>query len=167
MKRIKLTQGKYALVDDSDYEELSKYKWHARYNICTDSFYAMRTSPRRKGKHYGIYMHRQILGLERGGKRQGDHRNHNTLDNRQINLRICTSQQNHRNRKPRSDTTSKYKGIYWNKRDKKWLASITINGEPKYLGCFEQEEKAALAYDDAAKKHFGKFACLNFKEVMV
>lgn len=161
MKQIELTQGQIALVDDADFEELSKYKWQANYFKHTNSFYATRHTPAIKGKHYVIYMHRQILGLERGDSRQADHINHITLDNRQSNLRICTRQQNEMNRKPNRNTTSQYKGVCWDKARRKWRALIYLNGVSKHLGFFQDEEAAARAYNEAAKKYFREFAFLN------
>ena len=161
MKKIKLTQGQFALVDDVDYEELSKYKWQANYFKHINSFYATRHTPARKGKHYVIYMHRQILGLERGDGKQGDHKDHNTLDNRRENLRVCTRQQNEMNRKPNQDTTSQFKGVCWDKAKRRWRALIYLNGVSKHLGFFNEEKEAALAYNIAAKKYFGNFAYLN------
>ncbi len=123
MKQILLTQGKIALVADADYDWLNQWKWYVLKDR-SGSFYAVRSSSQKKGKRYPIYMHRLILGLERGDKREGDHRNHNTLDNRRSNLRICTQQQNLTNQKPRSNGTSKYKGVTWDKHRKKWYAQI-------------------------------------------
>jgi len=158
MKRIKLTQGQFTLVDDADYGELSKHKWFA--NKMRGVYYAARWSRPIYGKRHIIPMHRQILGLEYGDPRQADHINHITLDNRHCNLRICTNQQNARNRKPNSNSSSIYKGVFYH-QNKKWEAYITINRKRKHLGFFSNEQKAALAYNKAAKRYFGEFACLN------
>lgn len=160
MKKIPLTQGQFALVDDSDYEFLSQWKWYA--NKLHGNFYAMR-GIKKGGKQFIILMHRQILGLEKEDKRQGDHKDHNTLDNRRSNLRICTNQQNLMNMKSHQNTTSRFKGVSWVKSRKKWVAQITINGTVKFLGRFTEEKEAAEAYDEVAKKHFEEFACLNFQ----
>jgi len=159
MKEIPLTQGQFAIVDDADYAWLNQWKWCA--HKIRDYFYAVRHSSRKKGKRYTLLMHRVILGLERGDKRQGDHRNRNTLDNSQDNLRICTPRQNAMNRKAFSNTTSKYKGVSWNRQAKKWQAQIKIKGESRYLGSFDLEIDAAIAYNEEAKKHYGEFAYLN------
>lgn len=160
MKKIKLTRGQFALVDDIDYEELSKYKWYAQKRRDGD-FCAVRNIKIPREKHTSVYMSRQILGLERGDFRQADHINHNSLDNRRINIRICTSQQNNMNRNPRSNTSSSYKGVSLDKKRKKWLVQIGIKGKIKTIGRFFLEKQAALAYNKAAKKYFGEFACLN------
>lgn len=162
MKQIKLTQGQYALVDDADYDWLSQWKWCAQK--IRGNFYAVRRSLRtnKNRKQYSIYMHRQILGLKRKDKRQGDHIDHNTLDNQRENLRVCTGQQNHRNRKSHLNSSSNFKGIFWVKGMKKWRSSIGINGKSKHLGYWNIEEVAALAYDMVAIREFGDFAILNF-----
>ena len=157
MKKIKLTRSLYAIVDDADYEELSKHKWCAMKTKW--GFYATRKSPKKNGKRHTIRMHRQILGLKHGDPRQGDHQNHNTLDNRRANLRICTNQENSMNQKSPPDTASQFKGVSW--YYKKWIAGIKVNGVRKHLGSFVSEKDAALAYNKAAKKYFGEFACLN------
>lgn len=161
MKQIKLTQGQVALVDDADYDELSKYKWFAHKHH-SGYFYAVRNSPTENGKRFSIRMSRQILGLERGDKRQGDHINRKTLDNRHCNLRICSYWQNTRNRKPNLNTTSQFKGVSWDKQRKKWKAYIYLNGKLKHLGYWDIEEVAALRYDMIAIREYGEFAFLNF-----
>jgi hypothetical protein len=160
-KKIEMSNGKgFTLVDDDDYEQLAKHKW------CKNSAgYAMRT---RKMSDVisgaKIYMHRHILGLRPGDKLQCDHINGNKLDNRRKNLRVVTNQQNHWNKKkPSGRYTSQYKGVHWDKIQKKWVSNIRINGKTKYLGAFTDEVAAAYAYDAAARKLFGKYAAPNFQ----
>ncbi len=159
MKQITLTQGQFAIVDDADFNWLNQFKWYARKHQ-SGNFYAARGC-REKGKVFTIRMSRQILELEPGDKRQGDHQNHITLDNRRSNIRICSCQENLRNRKSALNSSSKYKGVCWYKPLKKWHAQITINKIVKHLGYFIKEELAALAYNQAAKKYLGKFANIN------
>ena len=161
MKEIPLTQGKVALVDDADYTELNQFKWYALKDH-SGNFYAVRHPPKIDGKQHMIYMHRQILGLEHGDPREIDHRDHNTLDNRRGNIRICTNQQNQMNRKPGQNKTSKLKGVYFHKQNKEWQACIRIDSEGTYLGLYDDEEMAGMAYDLVARKVFGQYAKLNF-----
>lgn len=160
MKRIPLTRGMFALVDDADFERLNKHKWCAYKRPQT--FYAGRSTLLPNGKWRMIYMHREILGLKFGDIRQGDHKNHNGLDNRRDKLRICTCSQNHQNGNPYRGSSSAFKGISWHKGGHKWQAFIKTDGQNIYLGCFMSEIEAAKAYDIAAKKYFGEFALTNF-----
>jgi hypothetical protein len=159
MKRIPLTQGKYAIVDDGDYKWLSQWKWYAVKSYNT--YYAVRAYSRSCRKP--IYMHKLILNPPDGFK--SDHRNNNGLDNRRQNLRICTNSQNSQNKRAGQSGTSQYKGVYWHKqgkRKKRWVASIMTNYKPIHLGYFQNEIEAARAYDKEAKELFGEFAYTNF-----
>lgn len=156
---IPLTQGQNAIVDPDDFEFLNKMNWCAVWNENTKSFYAAR------GIHEGrttrtIKMHRVILDCKEG--EEGDHKNHNTLDNRHRNLRKCSHAINMRNQKICRDSSSGHKGAIWHKRLEKWQSSIRLNGKLIHLGYFPSKEEAAKAYDVAAKIHFGEFAHLNF-----
>jgi len=161
MKEIPLSQGKVALVDDEDYEWLMQWKWHAK--ICGKTWYAERSI--RKGLiTTKTYMHRLILSTPKGF--ETDHRNHDGLDNRRDNLRVCTASENRHNQLLQPKKKSSYfKGIIWNKRLLKWESRIHVNCKNIYLGSFASEIDATLAYDEAAKKYFGEFAYTNFIEV--
>ncbi len=150
-KQIPLTQGRFALVDDEDYDYLMQWKWQFH-----SKGYARRRS---NGKN--IYMHRIINKTPDG--LITDHINRDPLDNRKLNLRTCTNHQNLSNvEKTCGKTSSIYKGVCWHKMGKKWMARIVVEKMAFYLGCFESEKDAALAYDLAALKYCGDFAKLNF-----
>lgn len=166
MKRIPLTRGKYAIVDDEDYKWLSQWKWYARQNKRW-GFYARTNSKYIMGEpRFGIEMHRFIIGAKRG--QIVDHINRNTLDNRKENLRFVTYSQNCINAKPRTDGVSKFKGVY--SRDKKtyplhpWVAQIKYKKKTYNLGYFSTEEDAARAYDKKAWELCPKHAYLNFPQ---
>ena len=158
MKKIPLSQGKFAIVDDEDYEHLNQWKW-----CCTSRGYASRH--RRKGEKCPgrvVYMHRVIL--ERMGFKDfesSDHINRNQLDNRRCNLRSVTQRENLHNQGKRSNNTSGYKGVTWAKHATKWRAQMQLNGKYKHIGYFDDKKEAARAYNKAAKKHHGEFAVLN------
>ena len=169
MKRIPLSgfhgRGKFALVDDSEYDSLIVFKWHLNVG------YAARKSPRNvDGKYICILMHRAIMNPP--ADMQIDHRDHNKLDNRRCNLRICTRSQNASNAvKQRTlngrPVSSKFKGVDWHTYSKKWRATITVDGRNVSLGSFVTEIEAAEVYDRAAIEHFGEFANLNFPSELI
>ncbi len=158
MKYIKLTQGKFAIIDDEDFEQTNKFKWYALKD--RNTWYAVRTIYKADGKQKTIRMHREIMKMPPGI--ETDHKNHNGLDNQKKNLRCATRAENGQNRciqkRPKS---SRHKGVCWCRRDGKWRAQIKLNGRQIWLGHFNSEIEAALAYDKAAKQHFGKYACIN------
>ena len=160
MKYIELTQGKRAIVDDEDYEELSKYGWYTYKHRHT--WYASRHAPKPGGGQTTHAMHRAIMGLEHGDGIAVDHRNHDGLDNRRDNLRRAIPSQNQQNRRPDKRGASQYKGVSWHKLTPCWRAKIQYDNKTLHLGVFDNEIEAARAYDAAARKHFGEFACCNF-----
>jgi hypothetical protein len=162
MKTIQLTKGFIALVDDADYERVSAHKWRALVDRRRGKVYAVRKT---RGPHHSrrsVYLHREILNVTDPNVKV-DHRNGDGLDNRRENLRACSTAQNNMNSGKRRDAqSSRYKGVCWHKRYGKFQAEIKLNGRSKYLGMFTDQIEAALAYDAAAREHFGEFACTNF-----
>ncbi len=158
-RRIKLTQGKYTIVNVEDFEQLNQYKWH--YSLCD---YAKRTVYKTddKGrKQVDIYMHKTVCPAPEG--MIVDHINRNKLDNRSVNLRPATRKQNSWNRKfKKENKKTRYNGISWRKDMGKWRVRLTVNGRRESFGYYANETEAAKAYDRVAKKYRGEYACLNF-----
>lgn len=132
------TLAAFTIVDDADFPLLSQWRWSL------SGRYVERRGPRPERRK--IYLHRELLGLTYGDRREGDHVNGDTLDNRRANLRVATHAencQNHHRRVSRS-FTSKHRGVSWDKRGG-WRAQATINGKNRFLGRFDREEDAAVA----------------------
>lgn len=131
MKQIELTQGKYALVDDEDFDYLSQWRWFF------DGNYAANKSPNK------IYMHRLINKTPEGCIT--DHINRNKLDNCKENLRTVNGSQNMLNITPRSDNKSGETGVFWRKDRNKWSVYISFEGKRTYLGHHDTKEEAISA----------------------
>jgi len=128
-----------------------------------------------KGRWYAVRSHRAIYARRnRPGTTEflhrllcsgiPDHVNGNGLDNRRENLRPATNAQNSRNRASHRGSSSRYKGVSFDRGRGKWLAQLWVDGKPKYKAAFALEEDAARAYDAAAREHHGAFARVNFPE---
>jgi hypothetical protein len=159
-KRLSLTQGKVALVDAKDFEHLMQWNWYAHYHKGHDRWEARRNSSRLDGERRVIRMHRYLLGEPEGV--EIDHKNGNALDNRRVNLRVCTTSQNQMNRGTQKNNSSGFKGVSFNRNAGKYTATIRKQGKLYYLGLFEDPEEAARAYDRKARELHGEFAKLNF-----
>lgn len=159
MKLIPLTQGKFAIVDDEDYELLNQYKWYARKERKTgNTYYAMRNSTNPDGRRITVLMHKFLTSYSRT-----DHINGNGLDNRRENLREVTHRQNIQNSvRQKGKISSAYKGVRLHKSSNKWQSRISVEGKAINIGYFDDEIVAATAYDTYARFYHKEYAVLNF-----
>lgn len=161
-KEIQLSQGKFTLVDDDDYEEFSKYNWYF------DLGYARRNIRLANGKRKIELLHRVIMNTPEA--MVTDHINGDKLDNRKCNLRNIPPDKNAWNARKNAKAGSDYKGVHYTKRKKdqigKWAAKIQVNKKTIHLGYFHSEVQAALAYNKAAKQYFREYAVFNEVDLM-
>jgi hypothetical protein len=163
-----MKNGETIRVDKEDYLKYGGMSWHMARG------YAVHTVTKQDSEYWGlpikssVSLHRAIMGLLHADKsRMVDHINHDRLDNRRQNLRECTASENARNMKETGNRSAGYKGVHrkTGNRRKPWEARITIRpGKTVSLGHYATAEEAARAYNEAAEKYFGEFACLNVLE---
>jgi hypothetical protein len=143
------------LIDDEDFNLINQYNWY----LHNRTKYVRGRLKGSKQTDKFVSMHRAIMKVLNNKSVEIDHKNHNKLDNRKENLRICNRSENTSNRTAYG--VSKYLGVC--KFKDQWKAGIGHNGKNEHIGIFKKEEDAAKAYDKAAKKYHGEFANLNFK----
>lgn len=150
-KKISLSRGLFAIVDDADFDWLSQWNWIALPQGTSGKFKAARNERLngRLGPQRTILMHRQIMAPNEG--EVVDHRNGDSLDNRRRNMRTCTQAENCLNRKNGNGGSSRFKGVSWRTHNRKWAAKF----RDKHLGMFSDETEAARAYNRAAVEHGG------------
>lgn len=139
------------IFDAEDVERVKQYVWH-RTDLQRSTYYCRSC---KAGQ-----LHRFILNIV-DKNIFVDHINHNGLDNRKCNLRICTNQQNICNCNIPKNNKSGHKGVYWSKTRNKWTAQITVNNKTIYLGRYSKLEDAVKARNKAAKEVYGEFANEN------
>ncbi len=160
-RKIPLGEGKFTIVEAGDFYQLNRFNWCTKEN--GPRIYAVRLMGDSNNRTKIISMHRAIM--EEPAGMLVDHHNRNTLDNRRENLRLATHSQNQFNKgKTSRKTTSHFIGVFFEKHSGRWVARNTVEGKRIWLGRFDDEIEAARAYDEAARKHHGEFAQLNFPE---
>lgn len=155
IKEVNLTKGFKAIVDDEDYDSLNNFKWRIH-----SGGYAVRNTSRKDGQRKIIYMHREIMKLKENEEFVVDHINHNKLDNRKINLRVCTQQQNNFNKTSLKNSSSKYKGVVVSKSGNFQMCFI-LNKKVLVSMMFSDEMASANAYNYYATLYHKEFAKLN------
>ena len=157
-----------ALIDVGDADLVRRIRWRLQRSASNGLSYARASQPGAEGRSRTLYLHRLLLDAPPGFV--VDHINHNGLDNRRSNLRLCSIRENHRNqRQSKSQRVGGYKGTFWDNTKRRWIAAINAgavkaDGRSRriQIGSFRVAEDAARAYDRAALQYFGEFAALNF-----
>jgi hypothetical protein len=153
---LPLTQGYVAIVDPEDFALVGGHKWCVIIGQWGPPYAGRRVGGRRG--NLVVRMHAVIKGAP-----GADHVNRIGLDNRRSNLRVATNSENHANSGPHKDNSSGFKGVGFRKDIRKWRAQIKVgDASNKYLGTFVTPEDAARAYDHAAIRGFGEYACTNY-----
>lgn len=159
--KVQLHGGEMAEISDEDAELVLAHRWSVKRTPKSESLFYAQTNVMTPAGYRPLYMHHLVMGKPPRGM-VCDHINGNGIDNRRENLRIISQSHNLINAaKFRSGVTSKYKGVSWDKKSRKWAVNISINKKQTYLGIFENEDDAARAYDAAAREHYGDVARLN------
>lgn len=130
----------YAQIDDDEFPRISQFSWRFACSEASGKLYATTGS----GKNCTL-MHRMIMGLQPGDRRQVDHRDRNQLNNQRHNLRLVNNAQNCQNQRSVPGTSSQFRGVSWHVGHQKWTAYVRFNGRQISLGDFDTEEEAALA----------------------
>lgn len=158
MQKINLKNGKSILVDDDDFERVKDFRWHFQPPTGGENGGKARATAWRSKK---IYMHHMIVGQPVDRRMSVDHVNGNGLDNRKENLRFATARQQRQNSAIRRDNVSGFKGIRFRRDRRKFVSTLMLDGKRINLGEFNTAIEAAVAYNEAAIKFFGKFARVN------
>lgn len=165
MIELSLTKGLVALIDDED-REVTKWRWQV-VGDRRERAYAVRSGSGPHKTRRLIYLHRVILERKLGHEipvgMECDHIDRDVLNNRRINLRLATRQQQTTNSRAYQDTekSSQFKGVSWHRKAQRWSARIFVAGHSHWLGAFGDEIEAACAYNIAAIDAFGEFAAIN------
>jgi hypothetical protein len=154
--------GRSTLVDDGDYDFLGQYRWNVwEYyrgpGRRLHGPYAITNIRGDDGIFRSVKMHTLIMGIA-----GVDHLNGDGLDNQRANLRPATRTQNGANMRPQLGSSSRYKGVVWDKRSNRWMSNIVVNKRHRTIGYFISEEDAAQAYDEAALEAWAEYARPNF-----
>lgn len=157
-KKILLTKGQFTFVDKEDFERVNQFKWYALQDRI--GFYAERKEKDKDGK-FTIHLKLQNYIMHPPKGMIVDHINGDKLDNRKINLRVCTYSQNQMNRKVPVNNKTGYKGVDFYKKNGKFRAMIFVSSKRLFIGYYDTAKEAAKAYNLKAIECFGAYAKEN------
>ena len=154
------------MFDEKHVDNIKLYRWSSATDLYIYANFYDETNTKKRMVLHKFIMY--LSGREIPDGHQVDHKDRNKLNCLNNNLRVCTRSQNNQNQKGRTGKTSKYKGVYYDKDARRWLATINIKENNKYkhinLGRYLTENEAAEAYNEAAIRLFGEFALPNIIE---
>lgn len=153
---ITLTKGYEAVIDAADVHLVDGVNWYA--NTDGNTVYAQRGAYA-NGAQKTTRLHRVLMGVN--DELLVDHIDGDGLNNRRSNLRLATREQNNRNQRLVKRNSSGFKGVSWDKKERKWLAQIRVDGRSRNLGRYKTPEQAHAAYCAASLKIYGEFARHN------
>lgn len=160
-RRIPLGEDRFTIVEPRDFYRYNNFNWCPNENGPNNYAVRLVTICKKGEKSIKLVsLHREIMKHPKG--LFVDHKNGDGLDNRRANLRVATRSQNMCNVQKRKNTSSRFIGVCFHKRNKLWAVRIQYRGKGIWLGYFEDEIEAARVYDRAAIKYHGEFARLNF-----
>lgn len=156
---IPLVNGLWCRVSPHRYEELCKYRWYGHYDHKSRKWYAVRKRTPHEGTGL-VSMHRHIMGCTKGDGKEVDHiKSEETLNNQDENLRFATRTEQNRNRGPRKDNTSGYRGVSKDPNKKGWWkAQIWVNGTNKVIWNGTSPAEGFEVYKETVQKLHGEFA---------
>ncbi len=166
MMKVALTRGLHATIDDEYAKHICHRRWYASFDSALRGFYARSNGTESDGERNKktIRMHREVMaamiGRPLGPREVVDHINHDTLDNRSVNLRLASQGQNSRNKVTARSSVTGFKGV--TSRKGRFRARIAVHGTVVQVGSFGCVHEAAIAYDIAALDAYGEFALTNF-----
>jgi len=149
---VTLTKGYVAIIDADDLEIVNTSNWYA--SVKPRTVYAIR-AVYNNGTQQILRLHRIIMKAPFG--MEVDHINGNGLDNRKINLRVVSKNENAKNKRMNLNNSSGFKGVSWSNKRGKWLSQIQHDGTAIYLGCYLSKEEAYEVYCAASEKYHGEF----------
>ena len=156
---VPLTRGYEAVIDAADAALVSGRNWCAKPTFHKDgrvrSVYAQ-TFVTKNGKGTSAYIHQIILAADAGSL--VDHVDGNGLNNRRCNLRFASLSENQHNRYVNTNSRSGVKGVYWERRNRKWRAIFRAHGRKICVGYFQTITDAKAAIIAARIAYHGQFA---------
>ena len=160
IKIVGTSNGEAFIIDKEDAVEVEKYNWQSLKNK-HGNIVAIQRCKTINGNRETLQLHRELLGLKKGDKRQGNHIDKDPSNNTRKNLEIVTCSENVRWQNKQRNNKSGYIGVCWDNKNEKWEVQITVNYKKQRIDRYDDIKEAAKAYNEAAVKYHGRHAKLN------